>query len=106
MSVQTANSGFRFELPSLSYIDAKWEEPSLRAPAENAYPVRKESGLSGWFARRIAQFRSWRATQQAIAELGLMTEHDLRDIGMSRSDLSRAFDPAFNEDLRRRGEAA
>ena len=30
MSAQIANSQFTFKLPSLSYIDAEWEEPTLR----------------------------------------------------------------------------
>jgi uncharacterized protein YjiS (DUF1127 family) len=104
MSVQTANSQFKFQLPSLSYVDAKWEEPNLRITKDTAFPVRK-TGVAGWFARRIEAYRAWQRNQQAIAELGMMSDHELVDIGISRSDMHRVFDPSFNEDLRKRGQA-
>jgi uncharacterized protein YjiS (DUF1127 family) len=105
MNAHTANSQFKFELPSLSYIDAKWEEPNLRAPADADIPTRK-NGLAGWFARRIAAYRAWQQDQRAVTELGMMSDHELMDIGISRSDLNRVFDPEFNEDLRKRGDHA
>ncbi|MFL5257278.1 MAG: DUF1127 domain-containing protein [Rhodopila sp.] len=100
MSVQTADSQFSFKLPSLSYVDAKWEEPELLAPT--AVPPRK-TGLAAWLAARVATFQAWRRDREAAAELAAMSNHELMDIGLSRSDLSRVFDPAFNEDLRMRG---
>ncbi len=103
MNADTANTRFNFELPHLSYIDAKWEEPTLRAAAETARPARK-AGLGAWIARQIAAYRTWQRNQQAIRELGMMTDHELGDIGISRSDFGRMFDPALNEDLRRRGQ--
>jgi uncharacterized protein YjiS (DUF1127 family) len=102
MSVHTADSQFSFRLPSLSYIDAKWEEPELRAATAKAIPARK-TGFNGWVAARIAAFQTWRRDSQAATELAGMSEHELMDIGISRADVSRAFDPAFNEDLRKRG---
>jgi uncharacterized protein YjiS (DUF1127 family) len=100
MSVQTADSQFSFKLPSLSYVDAKWEEPELLAPT--AVPPRK-TGLAAWLAAQVTTFQPWRRDREAAAELAAMSNHELMDIGLSRSDLSRVFDPAFNEDLRMRG---
>jgi uncharacterized protein YjiS (DUF1127 family) len=100
MSVQTADSQFSFKLPSLSYVDAKWEEPELLAPT--AVPPRK-TGLAAWLAAQVTTFQAWRRDREAAAELAAMSNHELMDIGLSRSDLSRVFDPAFNEDLRMRG---
>jgi uncharacterized protein YjiS (DUF1127 family) len=105
MSVRTANSQFNFELPSLSYIDAKWEEPNLRTPVETGFPVRK-TGLAAWVARQVDAFRTWRRESQAAAELSMMSDHELMDIGITRSDMDRVFSPEFNEDLRQRGEHA
>jgi uncharacterized protein YjiS (DUF1127 family) len=102
MSAQTANSQFTFRLPSLSYIDASWEEPSLGASA----PVRangRKSGLATWLSRQISGLIAWRRDSQAIRELSAMSDRELMDIGVSRGDLPRVFQPAFNEDLRRRG---
>ena len=101
MSAHTVNSNFKFALPSLSYIDTRWEEPNLRAPVETGLPVRK-TGLAGWFARRIDAIRTWRRDSHAAAELAMMSDHELMDIGLSRSDLNRVFEPKFNEDLRQR----
>ena len=100
MSAQTADSQFSFKLPSLSYIDAKWEEPNLLAPP--AAPVRKR-GLGVWLSARVAAFQAWRRDREAAAELAAMSNRELMDIGLTRSDLSRVFDPACNGDLRARG---
>jgi uncharacterized protein YjiS (DUF1127 family) len=101
MSVHTAESQFTIELPSMSYIDAKWEEPSLRAAAEPT-PVRK-GGLAAWLSHRIAAFVAWRRDSQAASELAAMSDRELMDIGLGRADVVRVFNPAYNEDLRQRG---
>jgi uncharacterized protein YjiS (DUF1127 family) len=100
MSVHTAESKFVFELPKLSYIDAKWEEPNLRAPATT--PARK-TGLAAWLSRQVAAFMAWRRDREALAELSAMSAYELRDIGLNQSDVSRAFQPAYNADLCDRG---
>jgi uncharacterized protein YjiS (DUF1127 family) len=102
MSGHTVNQKFQFELPTLSYIDAKWEEPNLRAAAEDRRPAH-QTGLMAWFSVRLDAYRAWRRTQRSIAELGTMSDYELGDIGLTRSDLGRVFDPSFNDDLRRRG---
>ncbi len=99
MSAHTANQNFHFQLPSLSYIDAQWEEPNLRTPAQTA-DLRVKPGI---LARLAARFRDWQHERRAIAEFSAMTDYELADIGLSRSDLHRVFDPTLNEDLRVRG---
>ncbi len=100
MSVQTADSQYAFQLPSLSYIDAKWEEANLRAPVAPAKP--RSRGLFALLAHPVATFTAWRRDSQAAADLALMSDRELLDIGLTRSDLPRVFDPAFNQDLRER----
>jgi uncharacterized protein YjiS (DUF1127 family) len=101
MGAHTADS-HSFKLPSLSYIDAQWEEPNLRAPV--AAPNRaRTSRVAAWLAGRVAAFRTWRRDSQAAAELASMSNYELMDIGLTRSDLSRVFDPAYNQDLVTRG---
>ncbi|HEY0184296.1 MAG TPA: DUF1127 domain-containing protein [Rhodopila sp.] len=102
MGVQTANSKFSFELPSMSYIDAKWEEPNLRAP-DTAPKKTRKGGLAAWLSRRIAAIEAWRRDNEAAAELHAMSDRELLDIGLSRADVSRVFDPHYNRDLRQRG---
>jgi uncharacterized protein YjiS (DUF1127 family) len=62
-----------------------------------------KTGLAAWLAAQVTTFQAWRRDREAAAELAAMSNHELMDIGLSRSDLSRVFDPAFNEDLRMRG---
>jgi len=104
MSVHTAESQFTFELPSMSYIDARWEEPSLRPDATAPSAVR-QGGLAAWLSRQVASFVAWRRDGQAAAELSAMSDRELMDIGLGRADMARVFQPAYNEDLRQRGLA-
>ncbi len=105
MSAPIGKSQFSFELPNLSYVDASLEEPNLRVAPVFAQP-RQQAGLGAWLARQFAAVVAWRRQQVALAELELMSEHELSDIGLSRADLSRLFDPAHNRDLIERGAAA
>ena len=102
MSAHTANSQFSFELPSMSYVDAKWEEPNLLAPA-SVPSVARKGGLAAWLSRQVAAFVAWRRDSDAAAELAAMSDRELLDIGLSRVDVGRVFRPDFNEDLRQRG---
>jgi uncharacterized protein YjiS (DUF1127 family) len=101
MSAQIAKSQFSFELPSLSYIDAKWEEPAL---SEVATPrAVRSTGLAAWLSRQVAALLVWRRNSVAMAELRAMSDYELADIGLSRSDLVRVFEPGFSQDLYQRG---
>jgi uncharacterized protein YjiS (DUF1127 family) len=102
MSAHTANSNFSFELPSMSYIDAKWEEPNLRTPAAAPTMTRK-GGLAAWLSHQLTALVAWRRDTLAAAELSSMSDRELLDIGLSRADVPRVFDPAFNIDLQQRG---
>lgn len=97
MSAHIADSEFNYRLPSLSYIDASWEEPELRAAPSHARPA-SARGLAGW----IAAFQTWRRNNRHAMELGAMTDYELMDMGINRSDVNRLFDPALSQDLRRR----
>ncbi|HET6605511.1 MAG TPA: DUF1127 domain-containing protein [Rhodopila sp.] len=101
MSAHLANSNFSHRLPSLSYIDAKWEEPELR---QQAAPSRVRGGFGAWLAAHFTGFRTWFLENEAASELAAMSDRELHDIGLTRSDLNRVFDPELNQDLRRRGD--
>jgi uncharacterized protein YjiS (DUF1127 family) len=102
MSAQTANSQLAFRLPSLSYVDAEWEEVDPRVLSASAQGARK-TGLTGWWSRQVAAFVAWHRNNEAARELAAMSDRQLTDIGLSRSDLTRVFDPAYNQDLGQRG---
>ena len=97
MSAPIAKSQFAFELPNLTYVDAHLEEPSLLAPA----PVEKPHGLRAL----IAGFRTWKERQSALAEMDLMSDRELMDIGLTRADISRVFNDNYNRDLQERDAA-
>jgi uncharacterized protein YjiS (DUF1127 family) len=102
MSDHTANSNFSFHLPSLSYIDTRWEEQDAGAPV--ALPnAGRGRGLAAWLSRQFAAVSAWHRDNVAARELAAMTDHELMDIGVSRADLPRVFDAAHNQDLRQRG---
>ena len=102
MSAQIADSEFAFKLPSLSYIDAEWEDHDLRVDSASPQGARKR-GLAGWWSRQAAALVAWRRNNEAARELSAMSDRQLADIGISRSDLARVFDAAHNQDLGQRG---
>jgi len=91
MSAPIAKSQFAFELPNLTYVDAHLEEATFRAPL----PAEKPHGLRAL----IAGFRAWREKQAAIAELDMMTDRELTDIGLTRADVHRVFNDNYNSDM-------
>ena len=98
MSSLTAKSQLAFELPNLTYVgDAHVEDPILPPPAKDERPHGMRALLLG--------FRMWREKQAALSEMEMMSDHELADIGLSRSDLTRVFNDNFNSDLRQRGAA-
>jgi uncharacterized protein YjiS (DUF1127 family) len=103
MTTSVANSQFAFQLPNLSYVDASWEEPDLRA-ARPSVPRRPR--LWARLSARIIALAAWRQQAKARAELDLMTDRELLDIGLSRTDLERVFVAEHNTDLMRRGTNA
>jgi uncharacterized protein YjiS (DUF1127 family) len=95
MSAPMTKSQLAFELPPLSYIDTRWEEPDVQ-PA--VVPMRKH-GFASWIAARAAAFRTWRENARALAELSGMSDRELFDVGLTRGDLHRVFDDRLNQDL-------
>jgi len=99
MSAPMTKSQMAFELPPLSYIDTRWEEPAAQPSVQ---PVRKR-GFASWIAARFSAFLAWREQARARAELGNMSDRELFDLGLNRGDVDRIFDNRFNQDLRSRG---
>ena len=95
MSAPMTKSQMAFELPHLSYIDTRWEEPEVQPAVEPA----RQHGFASWIAARVAAYRTWRQNAAARAELNNMTDRELFDVGLNRGDLERMFDDRFNRDL-------
>ena len=95
MSAPMTKSQMAFELPHLSYIDTRWEEPMAPPAVE---PVRKH-GFASWVAARVAAYRNWRENARTLAQLNNMTDRELADVGLNRGDFERIFDDRCNQDL-------
>jgi uncharacterized protein YjiS (DUF1127 family) len=95
MSAPLTKDQLAFQLPYLTYVDAHYEEPNLRFVPE----VEPQHSVGAWLAGRIVAFRTWREKRAALTEMEMMTDRELMDIGLSRADLRRVFDPAHNADL-------
>jgi len=92
MNAPIAKDQLTFSLGNLSYIDHSYDD----APVAVVEAHRR--GFGEWIAGRLSSLADWRHRRAVIAEMALMTDHELADIGLSRSDLPRVFDPAFAAD--------
>jgi len=78
-----------FSLGNTSYVDYSYDEPPaivVKAP---------KSGIGHWLSVALTAFVAWRRRQAVLQEMAMLSERELADIGLSRADLPRVFDPAF-----------
>jgi len=92
MNAPIARDQLKFSLGNLSYIDHSYDDAPVGVVAAHSH------GIGGWIADRLSSLAEWRHRRAVLAEMSLMTDHELADIGLSRSDLPRVFDPAFAAD--------
>ncbi len=98
MTAPIAKTHLTFELPKLSYVDTSLEEQHLRKAA----PRETRRGLADRLAGLVAAFRAWRERETALSELSMMSDRELMDIGLNRSDLHRVFSPDFHHEMEAR----
>jgi len=97
MSAPLAKTDFVFKLAtSQSYIDHTYDPtPGITAqPAPRGLLRQVADGL----ASLTQGIRNWADQQRTLSEMGLMSDRELSDIGLSRSDVPRVFDPSFVSD--------
>lgn len=97
MSTPLTKQQFVFELPGLTYVDTHLEDPVLPPQSRGT----RRRGIAAW----LVAFRAWREQRAALAELEMMNDRELADIGLTRSDLPRVFNDNLNADLRDRSVA-
>ena len=98
MNALTNKDQFTFSLGTASYIDHSYNEYDEPAAAVVKTP---EHGIGHWLRSAAAAFTAWRRRQAVLQEMAMMTDRELADIGLSRSDLGRVFDPTFATDRAR-----
>ena len=95
MSAPITKDQFTFSLGNLSYIDSSYEE--LPAPV-----VKPETrGIGAWIGRLLHRLGEWQRRRTVMQEMAMMTDRELSDIGLSRSDINRVLDPGFAADHNR-----
>ena len=92
MNAPITKDHFTFSLGNLSYIGPEYE-------AVQTAPIRPlPAGIGKWLKTCFRAVAEWRKRQAVLQEMQLMTDRELLDIGLTRSDLSRVFDPKFAAD--------
>ena len=64
---------------------------------------KKQSGMS-WFWRYMNYLATWRSHRLAIKQLNQLTDKELSDIGISRSDIGRMVWLEEDKTMRARGK--
>jgi uncharacterized protein YjiS (DUF1127 family) len=96
MNAPIAKDQLSLSLGSLTYIDSAYDED---APA--SIVVGRKDGDIGWLNRLLSRVAEWQYRRAVIQEMTMMSDHELSDIGLSRADLGRIFDPSFAADQKR-----
>jgi uncharacterized protein YjiS (DUF1127 family) len=89
MSAPIAKDQFSFSLGNVSYIGPAYED------AQTPFVKPRARGVGQWFSAFVAAVGAWRQRQAVLQEMQLMTDRELSDIGLSRADLARVFEPTF-----------
>lgn len=53
------------------------------------------TGVAARLTQLVDAVRQWPRRRAVLAELASLSDHELSDIGLSRADLPRVFDPRF-----------
>jgi uncharacterized protein YjiS (DUF1127 family) len=97
MSAPLAKTDLIFKLStSQSYIDGSYDPTPYAGtqPAPRGLLRQIGDGLAS-----LAQgIRNWADRQATLSEMGLMSDRELSDIGLTRADVPRVFDPSFVAD--------
>ena len=91
MNASINKNEFSFNLPEMLSYHSTWED----ADYEPVLPRRRQS----WVARLAGLPVRWASAyadrRRVMTELARMSDRDLADLGLSRYDIPRVFDPAF-----------
>ena len=65
--------------------------------------MKSKTGMT-WFWRYVNYLATWREHRATIKQLNTLTDRELHDIGISRSDIDRLVWLEEDKTLRQRGE--
>jgi len=82
----------------LVYRDTDMGPVGGREPVSGFADRASDRGLGRKIADTLAWIAAWPRRHAELQELSMLTERELADIGIARSDIKRVFDPAFARD--------
>jgi uncharacterized protein YjiS (DUF1127 family) len=88
-------TAFEFKLPAMASYHSTWDDADYEPVLPHRAP-RLLARAAGSVRRSVAGYLQRR---RAMNELMKMSDHDLADIGISRHESPRVFDPAFSAEL-------
>jgi uncharacterized protein YjiS (DUF1127 family) len=89
MSAPITKDQLTFSLGNMSYVDYSYDEPP-------AIDVKTPShGVGHLLSHVVEAFAAWRRRQAVLQEMAMLSDRELADIGLTRADLPRVFDPTF-----------
>ncbi len=77
---------------NLTYSDQSVEG---KAGAFGARQSARQGSVSSWLSNVAARIADLPRRQAVKAELAMLSDRELADIGLSRAELGRVFDPSF-----------
>ena len=104
MSAHLVESDFFLKLAtSQSYIDSSYDATpdSVARPAPRGLLRRIGDGL----ASLVQGVKTWSSRHATLSEMEQMSDRELADIGLTRVDVPRVFDPEFVSDHARGRQA-
>ena len=93
MNAPIANDQFGFSLGNLTYIG-----PAYDSEAIGSTVAMHKHAVRAWLYRLLIKAAEWQRRRAVMQEMAMMTDHELSDIGLSRADVVRVFDPTFVAD--------
>ena len=82
---------FGFKRPEMLSYHTTWDD----ADYEPALPRPRRSGVAKLVTVPVRWMRNYAERRRTMNELAKMSDRDLADLGLSRYDIPRVFDPAF-----------
>jgi uncharacterized protein YjiS (DUF1127 family) len=91
MGAQTSKSQLGFQLPEMLSYHSTWDDADY-APV---LPARRPGFSKRIWAAFRERLRAYLDRRAAVRELSAMNDRELADLGLSRYDVGRIFDPEF-----------
>jgi uncharacterized protein YjiS (DUF1127 family) len=94
MNASFNRNEFGFNLPEMLSYHSTWDD----ADYEPMLPRRRQSLLARLAGAPVRWAKLYTERQRVMRELAQMSDRDLADLGISRHDIPRVFDPEFVAD--------